>query len=554
MSIRIADLPRRARRAAFALLALVAPLGAGLPLAAQTAAGAPAVSAPVTAADRQALRRDVERLYEVLPTHDGVLLRPRSERVGVRTIELAGDDISVNGNRLSAEVLREWLGAPQADPVIRLSQLDPAGRRALFGLKGGAAGAAGALPVPPAVPAPPAIPSTAATPPAAAPEAKAGEGDEEAAQGTEAAPAEGSDVEEVKPARPHHHGSGSIVRFAGSVVVGPGESPEEVTAIAGSITVDGEVGGDVTAVGGSCTINGKVSGSVTAVGGSVRLGPHAEVGGDVTSVGGAVRRESGAQIHGSVSEVSTLSGRGRTLTPIVLSPFAGVGRLIETTTKIVILALLVCLALLVARPTVERIALRVGAEPWQSGLTGLLSQLAFVPLFVVITVLLLLTIVGCALILLYPFAFLALLIAGLVGYAAVAMRLGGWAEERFGWRYTSPYMMALGGIALIECLTFAGRLLGLIPPFHLLAVAARGAGFLVEYLAWTVGFGAVVLDFLAGGGFRRFRRRPEPVYAPAAPAAAAPVPPAAPGPAAPPPPPPVAPAPPATPGDPWETR
>ncbi|HEY8019561.1 MAG TPA: polymer-forming cytoskeletal protein, partial [Thermoanaerobaculia bacterium] len=323
----------------------------------------------------------------------------------------------------------------------------------------------------------------------------------------------------------------------------PGENPEEVTAIAGSVTVDGEVSDNVVAVGGSCTINGRVGGSVTAVGGSVRLGPQAEVSGDVVSVGGEIDKDPGARVHGSTSEVSALGAfgapdHGRRVWSV--SPFAGVGRLMETLTKIVLLALLVCLVLLVARPTVERIALRVGAEPGRAGLTGFLCQLAFLPLLVVVTVLLVLTIVGCALLLLYPFAFIALLIAGLVGYAAVALRLGSWAEERLGWHYTSPYVMALAGVALIEFLPFIGRVLGLIP-FFPLGAACRVAGFVVGYLAWTIGFGAVALDFLAAGGFRQWRRRPEPS-------------PVLPAPAPAPPPPPAAPPPPPPPDDPWETR
>jgi hypothetical protein len=535
MLTRPADLPRRARRAAFALLVLAGPLGARLPLAAQST---PPAAAPVTAADRQALRHDVERLYEVLPTHDGLLLRPRVQRSGVRTIELVGDDISVNGNRLPAVVLREWLGAPQADPVIRLSQLDPTSRRALFDFQRDLPGEASAPPAPAAAPAAPSAPAPRAAP---APNAQGSESDENAEPQESEAPDQDAEAEAAKPRRPHRTSSGSIVRFTDNITVRAGESVEEVTAIAGSVTVDGEVAGDVIAVGGSCTINGRVGGSVTAVGGSAHLGPHAEIGGDVISVGGRVERATGSQIHGSVSEVSAVGHDHRYVSPWVFSPFAGVGRLIETLTKIVLLTLLVCLVLLVARPTVERIALRVGAEPWQSGLTGLLSQLAFLPLLVVITILLLVTIIGCALILLYPFVFIALLIAGLVGYAAVALRLGGWAEERFGWRYTSPYVMALAGIALIEFLPFVGRVLGLIGPLYPLALATRAMGYLVEYVAWTVGFGAVVLDFLAGGGFRRFRRRPEPapVYIP---------------PAAPAPPPAAAPPPPAPPADPWETR
>jgi hypothetical protein len=564
MLTRHADLPRLARRAAVvlmpvlmpALLLLAAPLAAtpapqpAAPAAPAATAATPAV--PVTAADRAALRRDIERLYEVLPTHDGVLLRPRSQRLGVRTIELAGDDMSVNGNRLSAAVLREWLGTAQADPVIRLSQVDPASRRALFDIKSEAQGAAGspplaAVPAPP-VPVAPAAPPALGSPPAPASGVQGSESDDgEEVQGSAAADETANDAaddETPKPgARSRRAGSGDIVRFAGSVTVRPGENPQEVTAIAGSVTVDGEVSGDVVAVGGSCTINGRVGGSVTAVGGSVRLGPQAEVMGDISSVGGIIDRAPGARVHGSVSEVSALGAVGHRDgygTPWAFLPFAGVGLLIETITKILLLALLVCLVLLVARPTVERIALRVGAEPGRAGLTGVLSQLAFLPLLVVVTVLLAITVIGCALYLLYPFAFIALLLAGLVGYAAVALRLGGWAEARFGWRYTSPYMMAIAGVALIEFLPFLGRMLGLIGLLAPLTIAARGFGFLIEYLAWTIGFGAVVLDFLAAGGFRQWRRPGTAVVVPA--------------PSTIPPPAPPPPAAPVTPADPWETR
>jgi hypothetical protein len=556
MLTRPADLPRRARRAAVVLFLLATAIALHpwtAPLAAEpqpadsasAASVASPASAPTSAADRAGLRRTIERLYEVLPVHDGVVLRPRIERSGVRTIELAGEDIAVNGNRLSAAVLREWLGAAEADPVIRLSQLAPAARRALFHLEAEPGGST-AVETPPASTAPtaPNVPSAPAAPQAGtASSPEPGVEGTEADSGDETQGSEEADVEAPKPgARPHPPGSGSIVRFAGSVTVSPGENPEEVTAIAGSVTVDGEVSGDVIAVGGSCTINGRVGGSVTAVGGSVRLGPHAEVSGDVISVGGGIDKDPGARVHGSTSEVSalgTFGPRDHSIRTWGSSPFAGVGRLMETLTKIVLLALLVCLVLLVARPTVERIALRVGAEPWRAGLTGFLCQLAFLPLLVVVTVLLVLTIIGCALVLLYPFAFIALLIAGLVGYAAVAMRLGGWAEERFGWRYTSPYVMALAGVALIEFLSFIGRVLGLIPFFP--AIAFRLAGFVVGYLAWTIGFGAVALDFLAAGGFRQWRRRPEPAPVLPAPAPAAP-------------PPPTAPPPPAPPDDPWETR
>ena len=69
----------------------------------------------------------------MLPIRDGVLLKPRVERLGVRSIEVAGDSLAVNGERLSAEVLRAWL-AEEAEPILRLHRLPAGERRALFGL------------------------------------------------------------------------------------------------------------------------------------------------------------------------------------------------------------------------------------------------------------------------------------------------------------------------------------------------------------------------------------------------------------------------------------
>ncbi len=96
--------------------------------------------AAAQAGERAELRRAVEQRYEVLPIRDGVLLKPRVERLGVRSIEVAGDTLAVNGERLSAEVLRAWL-AEEAEPILRLHRLPARERRALFGLPadGGAA-------------------------------------------------------------------------------------------------------------------------------------------------------------------------------------------------------------------------------------------------------------------------------------------------------------------------------------------------------------------------------------------------------------------------------
>jgi regulator of PEP synthase PpsR (kinase-PPPase family) len=70
---------------------------------------------------------------------------------------------------------------------------------------------------------------------------------------------------------------------------------------------------------------------------------------------------------------------------------------------------------------------------------GLASAIFFWPLFFVVTILLAITIVGCVLFLLYPFLFLYLGLLVLLGYTAVAYRVGRLLEGRFDRRPGSPY-------------------------------------------------------------------------------------------------------------------
>ncbi|MES1211598.1 MAG: hypothetical protein ABUL63_04605, partial [Acidobacteriota bacterium] len=79
-------------------------------------------------------------------------------------------------------------------------------------------------------------------------------------------------------------------------------------------------------------------------------------------------------------------------------------------------------------------------------------------------------------------------------YAAAAHRLGRLLEERFGRRFGSPYAVALVGVMAIEGWSLVGRVMGLgggILDF--LAFTVLAFGFVVQYVAWTVGFGAVLL-------------------------------------------------------------
>jgi hypothetical protein len=90
--------------------------------------------------------------------------------------------------------------------------------------------------------------------------------------------------------------------------IGPDQQAGEVTCIACSIYILGQVSGDVTAVGGSVVMEGdaSVGGDLTTVLGSVRLDDSAKVGGDLAAVGGSLQRDPGATVGG---DVTALQGR-----------------------------------------------------------------------------------------------------------------------------------------------------------------------------------------------------------------------------------------------------
>ena len=89
------------------------------------------MSAQSESSDRAALRRQIERQFDVLPLHNGLALRPKSGQ-RVRSIELTDGTIAVDGLPVTGAELREKLGA-DAELVLRLSYLDSEARQSLFG-------------------------------------------------------------------------------------------------------------------------------------------------------------------------------------------------------------------------------------------------------------------------------------------------------------------------------------------------------------------------------------------------------------------------------------
>lgn len=478
--LRLVFLGKKFLRAAAVVFA-IALSGAFQALPAGAAPQGTSVSTPES---RQELRRSLEAKYEVLPVRNGIVLKPHQEMVAVRTIEVTDDTIAVNGERVPLSVFRAWLGE-DAEPILRLQALPDAERRELFGFQGG--------------------PGEATE--EAAPQRTTGEveipSDDEVAEVPEAPEPpelpEPPEVPESPDSSDSRRSSGSRVNILGGVTVAEDELAEEVVAVGGSVRVDGEVERDVVAVGGAVRIKGRVGGQVVGVGGGVYLEPGAVVEGDVSSVGGTIHRGAGSRIEGQASEVGFVpfisSRRGDWDGDFGPWGFWGGGmNAVGEVIGLVFLALLACLVVLVAHRPLERVDRQLVAEPWKAGLVGFLAQLLFLPLLIVVTVLLAITVVGCALFLLYPFLFLGLILLALLGYAAVAHRVGRWVEGRFGRGFGSPYAAVILGVVVIQIWSVIGNVLGMgggvLDFFSGMFLLL---GWAVTYVAWTVGFGAVLL-------------------------------------------------------------
>jgi hypothetical protein len=111
-----------------------------------------------------------------------------------------------------------------------------------------------------------------------------------------------------------------------NITVGPNDESSDITCVACSIRIRGQVAGDVTAIAGSIIIEdqGQVAGDVTAIAGNTRLDNQVKVAGDVTVIAGDVRRDPAASVSG---DVTAMGGRAW-IVPILLAPFVILGLLV----------------------------------------------------------------------------------------------------------------------------------------------------------------------------------------------------------------------------------
>jgi len=443
----------------------VRPFRAALLCAGLLAAGIPGWALAQTPAAVQDARPEYARLkarvgdrFQVLITRQSVVLVPRAAVKGVSNIELTDGTVLMDGNPVTGAELRAAIGA-DAELVMQLSFLDAAARKRLF--------------------------ETPKAPPAAVAVPGGSQGARPAGE-DETAPRTDSEDWTVTSVSGRRNG-GTRLRVGGDVRVGETE----------------EVRNDVVVVVGSAYIDGRVDGEVVVVGGSIHLGPKADVRGGVTSVGGGVERAAGSKVGGELNDVRLTLPSVRPYfraSPFrgwssFASPFGSSVSLFGTLIRLGILGLLAAMIVVVFPSKVERVSAIVAAEPWRAAMAGLAAQILFVPLLVLTVVVLAVSIIGIPLLLLVPFVLVALLAATLLGFSGVGCAIGG----RFGSASAGGagrLIVSLAvGLAIIWSLTLIARFVGLAgAPFAFLVSGLLVVGFVIEYVAWTVGLGGVLLS------------------------------------------------------------
>ena len=275
---------------------------------------------------------------------------------------------------------------------------------------------------------------------------------------------------------------------------------------------DEEVTDAAVVVGGSLDVQGRVRDGVVVVGGDLRLGPKSDVRGDIVLVGGQLIREDGSRHVGSVNYISFGNWSQRALFWMPTVDFGDFGswiRLFGTLGRLSLLAVLMAVMLIIARAPVARTGRAALAEPLRAGLVGFAAELFFIPLLVATSIALAITIVGIPFVaILVPGAIIVAGFALVLGFTALACRLGEWLEDRLGWRPGNAFVATAIGFVAIMAPTLAARLFGLVPFLQPLSFSLLVTGLAFEFVAWTIGFGAAILT-----GLGRWYTVPPPITA-----------------------------------------
>ncbi|MBU0528646.1 hypothetical protein KKF86_02690 [bacterium] len=228
---------------------------------------------------------------------------------------------------------------------------------------------------------------------------------------------------------------------------------------------------DAVAVGGSVFVDGIVDGDAVAVGGSVHLGEEAIIHGDAVTVGGTIEESEGSIVYGTTVDVGSFDFKNIFEGKHFFGGHRGIPGIpmgLKFIPLIGLIALVLLLAVLIPAE-LGTVASYIKNEPIMMFLWGMLGVILIVPLAVMLAI----SIIGIALI---PLEILAVFLATLIGYIAVAIMIGKKLLRSLKNDNPSVVLSAILGVLILW-------LVGLIPVF----------GCIVKAIALIIGFGAVII-------------------------------------------------------------
>lgn len=265
-----------------------------------------------------------------------------------------------------------------------------------------------------------------------------------------------------------------IVRvFGGNVLVDRGDTLKNVVVIGGNAEVRGHVKQDLVVVFGGLILGGSVERDVAVVGGSAVIESSAFVGGELVTVGSQTRIDPAATVVGDKITVTPWLGYGFTALKDYARECLFKGRFFAlslpwTLIGLAGIAVLALLMILLFPGPFNRCMEVVETKTAAALLTGILVPLAFGPVVVALTSI----VIGIPVI---PVLMLVLVWAGLLGGAAICAYVGRQLIRGVGAASSAPVLFAaVLGMALFAAaslLPFAG---GLVVVF--VATFGMGAG------------------------------------------------------------------------------
>jgi hypothetical protein len=263
---------------------------------------------------------------------------------------------------------------------------------------------------------------------------------------------------------------------------------------------DEEVTDAVIVVGGDLIIDGRVRDGVFVAGGDVHLSATADVRGELVVAGGTLTRDAGARQVGSVSYVSFGDWWRQNTWWWPTIRFVEMGRwwsLVGTIARIAVLGLLMMIMLVVARAPVARVGRAALAEPLRAFLIGLAAEIFFLPFLLAASIGLIITIIGIPFVaVLVPIAIILAVFAFVLGFTALACRIGERIEDRLGWQPGNAFIATAIGFVILLAPTLIARFVNFAPWGGAMSFALIALGLTVEFVAWTLGLGAAIVTGL----------------------------------------------------------